>query len=109
MVTASRWPASTARSVSATAGTRRDPFSDLRRTNGMRFLAGCETENSTVSGGIDRASGRAMDACGLWPADRGGGGGAWRTRQAPPLLGYWPVPSPFRHAFRWCYTGPALG
>src|SRR5215831_2565612 len=71
MVTASRWPASTARSVSATAGTRRDPFSDLRRTNGMRFLAGCETENSTVSGGIDRASGRAMDACGLWPADRG--------------------------------------
>ena len=42
--------------VFATAGTLKVWFSNLHRTNGTRFLAACETENSTVSAGSDRTS-----------------------------------------------------
>ena len=37
----------------ATAGTPRERFSNLRRTNGMPFSEAYETENSTVSAGSD--------------------------------------------------------
>ena len=41
-------------SAFATAGTPKDRFSDLHRTNGTRFSEAHETENSIVSAGSDR-------------------------------------------------------